>query len=153
MSGVIWPWNTVALNSERFIVEPGPNAHEYVRCLVADRYGPKRHAREIPVPPGLAVILREMPTRIDSPWLFPTPSGKLWRYSNWHRKIWQETIIVAGIDPTPHECRHSWNSQLRAAGIDPAVLADVAGHSVEVATRVYTHPLRRSFDQIRTVVG
>jgi hypothetical protein len=40
MSGVIWPWNTVALNSERFIVEPGPNAHEYVRCLVADRYGP-----------------------------------------------------------------------------------------------------------------
>lgn len=32
----------------------------------------------------------------------------------------------------------------RAAGIDPADLAEVAGHTVETATARYTQPLRRS---------
>lgn len=113
----------------------------------------KNHDREIPVPPGLMGLLRAMPPRIDTLWLFPTPSGKLWRYSNWHRKVWQPTIEAAGIDPTPHEFRHSFVTHLRAAGIDPADLADVAGHSVATATSRYTHPLRRSHDQIRGMVG
>jgi hypothetical protein len=42
---------------------------------------------------------------------------------------------------------------MRAAGIDPADLAEVAGHTVEVATARYTHSLGRSDEQIRGVVG
>jgi hypothetical protein len=42
---------------------------------------------------------------------------------------------------------------LRASGVEPADLADVAGHSVQTATTRYTHPLRRSFEQIKAVVG
>ncbi len=113
----------------------------------------KNHDREIPIPPGALALLRAMPTRIDTPWLFPTPTGKLWRYSNWHRTVWQPACELAGIDPTPHECRHSWVTHLRAGGIDPADLADVAGHSVATATSRYTHPLRRSHNQIREMVG
>jgi len=77
----------------------------------------------------------------------------MWRYSNFLRRVWQPAIESAGIDPTPHEFRHSYVSHLRAAGIDAADLADVAGHSVETATSRYTHPLRRGFDEIRRVVG
>jgi hypothetical protein len=44
-------------------------------------------------------------------------------------------------------------THLRAAGIDPADLADVAGHSLDTATARYTHALRRSHDQIRRVIG
>jgi integrase len=62
----------------------------------------KNHHRDVPVPPGLHALIREM---------------------------------------------------LRASGIDPADLADVAGHSVQTATVRYTHPLRRSFEQIKVVVG
>lgn len=113
----------------------------------------KNHQRAVPVPPGLQSLLRDMPVRIDSPLLFPTPHGKLFRYSNWHRRVWQPAIEGAGIDPTPHEFRHSWVTHLRASGVDPADLADVAGHSVQTATSRYTHPLRRSFEQIRSVVG
>ena len=113
----------------------------------------KNHNRDVPVPPGLSIALREMPVRIDSSLLFPSPRGSLWRYSNWHRRVWQPTIEQAGIDPTPHEFRHSWVTHLRASGVDPADLADVAGHSVQTATTRYTHPLRRSFEQIRAVVG
>jgi integrase len=113
----------------------------------------KNHDRDVPVPPGLAAILRQMPPRIDSPWLFPTPTGRLWRYSNWHRTVWQPSIEAAGIDPTPHELRHSWVSHLRAAGIDPADLAAIAGHGLDVATSTYTHALGRSFEQVREMVG
>jgi integrase len=122
----------------------------------------KEHDREIPLPPSTLAIIRAMPARIDCEWLFPTPTGKLWRYSNWHRKVWQPTIESANdprrsrarrLDPTPHDFRHSWNTHLRAAGIDPADLADVAGHSVQTATAHYTHALRKSFDEIRRVVG
>ena len=113
----------------------------------------KEHAREFPIPPGCLALLRAMPPRIDAPWLFASPRGQLWRYGNWHRQVWAPTCEAAGIDPTPHEFRHSWNSALRAAGIDPADLADVAGHSVETNTRVYTHAQRRSFDAIREAIG
>lgn len=113
----------------------------------------KDHRRDVPVPPGCAELLRTMPPRIDASWLFPTPNGKLWRYSNWHRTVWQPTIATAGIAPTPHEFRHSWVTDLRAAGVDPADLADVAGHSVQTATSRYTHPLRRSYEQIKQAVG
>jgi hypothetical protein len=36
---VIWPWNTVTIDGHLFIIEPGIDAHKYVRLLVADRYG------------------------------------------------------------------------------------------------------------------
>lgn len=113
----------------------------------------KNHEREIPLSPGLLALLRAMPPRIDTPWLFPTERGKLWRYSNFHRQVWQPAIEAAGVDPTPHEFRHSFVTHLRAAGVDPADLADVTGHSVQTATTRYTHPLRRSHDQIRAMVG
>lgn len=113
----------------------------------------KHHDRIVPVPPTLVAMLTEMPKRIDTPWLFPTLRGKLWRYDNWRRDVWVPTVRAAGMNPTPQEFRHSWNSHLRAAGIDPADLAEIAGHSVETATARYTHPLRRSFEQVRGAVG
>lgn len=113
----------------------------------------KNHDREVPVPPGCMALLRAMPPRIDTPWLFPTPTGRLWRHSNWHRTVWQPACGRAGIDPTPHELRHSYVTHLRAGGVDPADLADVSGHSVATATSRYTHPTRRSHDQIRRAIG
>ena len=113
----------------------------------------KNHDRAVPVPPGCMSLLRAIPPRIDAPWLFPTASGRLWRYNNWHRKVWKQIVARAGINPTPHEFRHSWVSNLRAAGIDPADLADVAGHSMQTASAHYTHALRKSHDDIRKAVG
>jgi site-specific recombinase XerD len=49
--------------------------------------------------------------------------------------------------------RHSYVTHLRAAGIDDADLAKVAGHSVGTMIGHYTHALGRSFDAIRNVVG
>ena len=53
----------------------------------------------------------------------------------------------------PHDCRHSWITHLRAAGIDDADLAAVAGRTVETMIGTYTHPLERSPNRIRKVLG
>jgi integrase len=120
----------------------------------------KNHDRIVPLGPTLDGMLRMMPVQLHSPWLFPTLTGRVWRESNWRRDVWKPAVAAANetgrarrLDPTPQEMRHSWNSHLRAAGIDPADLADVAGHSVETATKVYTHALRKSFEQIRNAIG
>lgn len=36
----------------------------------------KNHNRDVPIPPGLSIVLREMPVRIDSTLLFPVTTGK-----------------------------------------------------------------------------
>lgn len=126
----------------------------------------KRHDREGPIPPGCLALLRAVPVRIDSPWLFPTSGsrrvgktgfnrsgGLLWRYDNWRRDVWNPTCKRAGIKPTPQEFRASYNTHLLASGIDRADLADLLGHSEDVNATHYTRALRRSGDRIRAVIG
>jgi integrase len=113
----------------------------------------KRHDRTGPIPPGCLALLRAMPPRIDSPWLFPTPKGKLWRHENWRRVVWYPTCRAAGFAPLAQDFRHSYVSLLSAAGVDLADLADMTGHTVAVASAHYRHPLRRSFDDVRRAVG
>jgi integrase len=92
-------------------------------------------------------------TRIDTTVLFPTPTGRIWWERNFYRDVWQPAREASGLDCTPHDFRHSWVTHLRAAGIDAADLAEIAGHTVATATDRYTHPLRRSDDAVRDVVG
>ena len=49
--------------------------------------------------------------------------------------------------------RHSYVSHLRAAGVDDADLAAIAGHTVLTMVTHYTHALGKSFDQVRGVIG
>lgn len=109
--------------------------------------------RVVPVPPDLLGMLDGMPRWAGTPLLFPTPQGRVWAYQKWWRLVWCGGREVSGLDIRPHEMRHSHISLLRAAGIDPADLADVSGHTVETATARYTHGVGRSFEAIRRAVG
>jgi integrase len=113
----------------------------------------KNHERTVPVPPTLATLINRRPPRIDTNLLFPTPRGKLWRECNFYRDVWVPAQIATGLDPTPHEFRHSYVTHLVAAGVNQADLAKVAGHTVETMISVYTHALDRSHDQIREIIG
>ena len=157
-------------NLESDVLKVTGNAHQGV--LTPGDQPTKRHVRSVPISPSLAEMLRAMPPRIDSRLLFPTLTGKLWRERNFYRDVWypaqeawagvdrgadyrdrRAAVLAAGKDCTPHDFRHSWVTHLRAAGIDPADLAQVAGHTVETATARYTHALSRSDDAIRRVLG
>jgi integrase len=113
----------------------------------------KRHVRVVPLAPSLFDLLRGLPPRIDTKLLFPTPKGTVWHDSSFRRDVWKQAQIASGLPVKPHDCRHSYVTHLRAAGVDPADLASVTGHDIDTATRHYTQPLGRSMDAIRTAIG
>jgi integrase len=109
--------------------------------------------RDIPMPPSTEAILRRLPPRIDTLLLITTPTGKLWRERNWRRDVWTPACKAIGMDPRPQEFRASWESHLRAAGVNPEDLAAYAGHSVATANSRYVQGLGRSADDVRRAIG
>jgi Phage integrase family. len=55
--------------------------------------------------------------------------------------------------PKPHECRHSYVTHLRAAGVNDANLAQIAGHRIETMLARYTHAVGGSFGEVRRAIG
>lgn len=88
----------------------------------------------------------------DCDLLFTTPTGRMWRERNFYRDLWKPTQKATGLDIRPHECRHSYVTHLRAAGINDADLAEVAGHRVETMLARYTHPTLKSGEAIRAAI-
>jgi integrase len=109
--------------------------------------------REVPVPPTTEALLRALPPRIDTPLLFTTPNGRVWRERNFRRDVWEPAQLATGMDCRPQEFRASWESIMRAEGVDPADLAKYAGHSIATANARYVQALDRSAEQIRKVIG
>lgn len=130
-----------------------PTGSAYEREITRGDSETKSHEGACPIAPSLAEILRRMPRRIDTKLLFPTPKGTVWSYPNFLRDVWVPAQIASGMDLRPHEARHSYVSNLRAAGIDPADLADVTRHTIQTATKHYTHPTRQSYEAIRREIG
>jgi integrase len=116
-------------------------------------HGEAAPGRVVPCPPGLVALLRAMPARIDTELLFPTPRGLLWRERNFYRDVWYPAQKRSGLDIRPHEMRHSYVSHLRAAGVDDADLAAIAGHTMLTMVTHYTHALGKSFERVRGVIG
>jgi integrase len=107
--------------------------------------------REVPCAPRLNALLDALPKNTQL--LFPTCTGRLWLARNFYRDVWYPAQRLAKIDPRPHEMRHSFVSHLRAAQIDDADLADMAGHGIDTMLGTYTHARRESFDRVREVIG
>jgi integrase len=136
--------------------------------------------RVVPVPASTLEIIQRAPRRIDTPLMFPTVTGKLWRERNFYRDVWHPAqavfarplieslgydhegtdhkglralIAANGFDPRPHEFRHSYVSHMRAAGVYDADLAAITGHTVETMVGRYSHPTGQSFGRVRDIVG
>jgi site-specific recombinase XerD len=85
--------------------------------------------------------------------LFPTPRGRLWRERTFYRDLWKPTQQASGLDIRPHECRHSYITHLRTAGINDADLAEMAGHRVATMLARYTHSVGQSYGAVRSTIG
>jgi integrase len=77
----------------------------------------------------------------------------MWRERNFYRDIWEPAHEASGPDIRPHECRHSYVTHLRAAGVNDADLAKVAGHRVETMIARYTHAVGTDVEVIRAEIG
>jgi integrase len=117
-------------------------------------HGEEDAGRVVPVPATLAWLL-EAQINLNGPdcrLLFPTPRGRLWRERTFYRDVWKPTQPVAGLDIRPHECRHSYVTHLRAAGVNDANLAEIVGHRIETMLARYTHAIGGSFDEVRRAI-
>ena len=118
-------------------------------------HGQPDAGRIVPVPATLAWMI-EAQINLNGPdceLLFSTPRGRLWRERTFYRDVWKPTQEASGLDIRPHECRHSYVTHLRAAGVNDADLAEIAGHRVETMLARYTHAVGGSFGGIRKIVG
>lgn len=109
--------------------------------------------RVVPLSAGTLALIGRTPPRLATQLLFPTPTGCLWRDRNFYRDVWVPGRRRTGMTIRPHEMRHSWITHLRAAAVNDADLAEMAGHSVETMLGRYSHALGRSFDTARRAIG
>lgn len=115
--------------------------------------GTKQGARrEVPLPPRLGSLLA-LARRDRIGLLFPTSEGKPWTDAAFYRLAWGPARKASGLDLLPHDLRHSFVSLMRAAGVDPADLANATGHTVATATAKYTHATGATFEAMRRAVG
>lgn len=118
-------------------------------------HGEHEAGRTVPVPATLAWMI-EAQIQLngeDCDLLFTTPTGRMWRERNFYRDLWKPTQQASGLDIRPHECRHSYVTHLRAAGINDADLAEIAGHRVETMLARYTHAVGNNFSAVRKTIG
>ncbi len=117
-------------------------------------HGETDAGRIVPVPATLAWLLQAQINLNpeDTDLIFTTPSGRMWRERNFYRDLWKPTQQASGLNIRPHECRHSYVTHLRAAGINDADLAEIVGHRVETMLSRYTHAVGGSFLAIKHVI-
>jgi excisionase family DNA binding protein len=117
-------------------------------------HGQPDAGRIVPVPATLAWMLEAQINLngSDCDLLFTTPTGRIWRERNFYRDLWKPTQKASGLDIRPHECRHSYVTHLRAAGVNDADLAEIAGHRVETMLARYTHAVGGRFEVVRKVI-
>jgi site-specific recombinase XerD len=84
---------------------------------------------------------------------FTTPTGRMWRERNFYRDLWRPAQEASRLDIRPHECRHSYVTHLRAAGVNDADLAEIAGHRVETMLARYTDAVGGSFEAVVSTIG
>lgn len=120
---------------------------EYVAKHLVDAYHlvrPKsdRGRRIIPIVPWMHDALvkwRQDSKRNDYDLVWPGRFGRP-MYDKHDREAWAKLCADAGVGEYDlYSCRHTTVTLLRQAGVDPAVIRGIVGHSGERSTQPYTH--------------
>jgi integrase len=113
------------------------------------RFFPKRwEEREVPVPVELAQVLANQPRSIDSPFVFPSPTGN--REQNFLRRC-KEIATRAGLDASTFDLktfRSTYATTMLRSGFDIRTAQHWMGHKSVETTMRYLVPAQDVHDRL-----
>jgi integrase len=95
----------------------------------------------VPMNDELRTLLRALPSRLRSPWVFPSETGTTPLNSqNFINRVFRPALRRAGIDDFSwHDLRHTFASRLAMAGVDLKTIQELMGHQTLAMTLRYAH--------------
>ena len=139
-----WPWLEVALHTgmrrgEQFNLRwQDVNFQTRTLTIPRSKHGEVRH---IPMNDRVIEILRNLPSRLNSPYVFASSTGKTsMDPNNFVHRVFIPALSEAKIDDFRwHDLRHTFASRLVMDGTDIRTVQELMGHKTITMTMKYAH--------------
>ena len=139
-----WPLVAFALNTglrrgEQFNLRwENVNLASRVLTIPRSKHGGSRHVQ---LNDTAMAILRALPSRFHSRWVFPSATGKTpMSANNFRYRVFDPAVREAKIeDFTWHDLRHTFASRLVMAGVPLRTVQELMGHKTLRMTERYAH--------------
>jgi site-specific recombinase XerD len=132
-------FNTGLRQSEQFGLRwEHVNLANRVVTIPRSKHGGARH---VPLNDTATAILRSLPSRFHSRWVFPSRAGKTaLNATNFRQRVFNPAVRRARIENFRwHDLRHTFASRLAMKGVDLNSIRELMGHKTLAMTLRYAH--------------